>query len=150
MSNISINIESPVKYYDFTDQHGEVLATLKFVPSDMGIFSRYKDVEMAYSEAIDEINAMVNPSEEIMDKYEALIKEKIDYLFNADTSGFFKIASPFTPMEDGDTWGAKIMKAVIDIVQEVTGKNMEEVSKRMDSYTAKYKAGPGGYLRPVP
>ena len=38
MSNIPVSIESPVKYYDFTDQHGDVLATLKFVPTDLDIF----------------------------------------------------------------------------------------------------------------
>ena len=38
MPNIPINIESPVKYYDFTDQHGDVLATLKFVPTDLYTF----------------------------------------------------------------------------------------------------------------
>jgi len=48
MSNIPVSIESPVKYYDFTDQHGDVLATLKFVPTDLDIFNRKFFIARAY------------------------------------------------------------------------------------------------------
>ena len=41
MENIKVSIESPVKYYDFVDQHGEALATLRFVPTYIDIIDRY-------------------------------------------------------------------------------------------------------------
>ena len=48
MPNIPIKIESPVKYYDFTDKHGDILPTLKFVPSDLDIFERQQNVYKAF------------------------------------------------------------------------------------------------------
>lgn len=154
MANIEINIESPVKYYDFKDQHGEVLATLRFVPSDMGIYTRHESVVAAFEKIVTEIEELKNDDKaelppEVMKKYENQLKEKIDFLFNADTSKFFEIASPFTPMENGMMWGETIIYKVMEIVKEVTGKSMAEVDKKVQQYTEKYKAGPGGYLRPV-
>lgn len=156
MANIEINIESPVKYYDFKDQHGEVLATLRFVPSDMGIYTRYEDVVKSFEQIKNELEELKNTDEEnalltpeIMEKYEDQLKEKIDYLFNADTSRFFEIASPFTPLENGTLWGEAIIYKVIEIVKEVTGKSMAAVDKNVQRYTEKYKAGPGGYIRPT-
>ena len=105
MPNITINIESPVKYYDFTDQHGDILATLKFVPSDLDIFERQQNVYKAFEDMWRELKTTLDNKKkeelslEIINKYAKSLQEKFDYLFNADTSGFFKIASPFTPME---------------------------------------------------
>ncbi len=157
MANIEINIESPVKYYDFKDQHGEILATLRFVPSDMGVYTRYEAVVEAFDRikteleelekagAEDKTKAAISPK--IMKDYENQLKEKIDFLFNADTSKFFEIASPFTPMENGMMWAEVIIYKVIEIVKEVTGKSMAEVDKKVQQYTQKYKTGPGGGIK---
>ena len=117
MSNIPVSIESPVKYYDFTDQHGDVLATLKFVPTDLDIFERQQNVYRAFEDMWMELKETLDSKKEdelsleIINKYAKSLQDKFDYLFNADTSGFFKIASPFTPMETGDPWAlVKILR----------------------------------------
>lgn len=48
MENIKVSIESPVKYYDFVDQHGEALATLRFVPTDIDIIERYREASVVF------------------------------------------------------------------------------------------------------
>ena len=152
MSHISISIESPVKYYDFTDQHGDILATLKFVPSDIDFFDRHKSVYQEFENMQNEIDGIIKAgvkSEEeifnIKNKYAAKIKEKFDFLFNADTSGFFEIASPFTPMENGKPWALAILENVLKIVESETGKNMEAMKNNSSKYTEKYHAAPGKY-----
>ena len=54
MENIKVSIESPVKYYDFVDQHGEALATLRFVPTDIDIIERYREASVVFEKMRDE------------------------------------------------------------------------------------------------
>lgn len=155
MSNIPISIESPVKYYDFTDQHGDVLATLKFVPTDLDIFERQQNVYRAFEDMWMELKETLDSKKEdelsleITNKYAKSLQDKFDYLFNADTSGFFKIASPFTPMETGDPWALVILESVKKIIEQETGKNFTEMESKAGKYTKQYNAGPGKYPFPV-
>lgn len=155
MSNIPVSIESPVKYYDFTDQHGDVLATLKFVPTDLDIFERQQNVYKAFEDMWMELKATLDSKKEdelsleIINKYAKSLQDKFDYLFNADTSGFFKIASPFTPMETGDPWALVILESVKKIIEQETGKNFTEMESKSGKYTQQYNAGPGKYPFPV-
>ena len=155
MSNIPISIESPVKYYDFTDQHGDVLATLKFVPTDLDIFERQQNVYKAFEDMWMELKETLDSKKEdelsleIINKYAKSLQDKFDYLFNADTSGFFKIASPFTPMETGDPWALVILESVKKIIEQETGKNFTEMESKAGKYTQQYNAGPGKYPFPV-
>lgn len=86
---------------------------------------------------------------EIINKYAKSLQDKFDYLFNADTSGFFKIASPFTPMETGDPWALVILESVKKIIEQETGKNFTEMESKAGKYTKQYNAGPGKYPFPV-
>lgn len=155
MSNIPVSIESPVKYYDFTDQHGDVLATLKFVPTDLDIFERQQNVYRAFEDMWIELKETLDSKKEdelsleIINKYAKSLQDKFDYLFNADTSGFFKIASPFTPMETGDPWALVILESVKKIIEQETGKNFTEMESKAGKYTQQYNAGPGKYPFPV-
>ena len=155
MPNIPIKIESPVKYYDFTDQHGDILATLKFVPSDLDIFERQQNVYKAFEDMWRELKETLDSKKkeelslETTNRYAKSLQDKFDYLFNADTSGFFKIASPFTPMENGDPWALVILESVKKIIEQETGKNFTEMESKAGKYTQEYNAGPGKYPFPV-
>ena len=157
MKNIEVKIESPVKYYDFTDQHGDVLATFRFVPSDLDIFDRHKKVVQVFEQMQEELKTALDDSRDISDdklaamkkEYAERMKKEFDYLFNSDTAGFFEIASPFTPMDNGEPWALVILRNVVKIVENVTGKNMAAMKNNADKYTAKYKAAPGKYPFPV-
>lgn len=155
MPNIPISIESPIKYYDFTDQHGDVLATFKFAPTDLDIFERQQNVYKAFEDMWMELKATLDSKKkdelslEIINKYAKSLQDKFDYLFNADTSGFFKIASPFTPMETGDPWALVILESVKKIIEQETGKNFTEMESKAGKYTNQYNSGPGKYPFPV-
>lgn len=157
MENISVSIESPVKYYDFVDQHGEILATFRFVPSDLDIFDRHKKVLQAFEQMQSELNAALSKADQLTEdeefamkkEYSERMKKELDYLFNSDTSGFFQVASPFTPLDDGEPWVLVIIQNVVKIVESVTGKNMAAMKSKADKYTEKYKAAPGKYPFPV-
>lgn len=98
MENIKVSIESLVKYYDFMDQHGEVLATLRFVPTDIDIIERYREASVVFEKMRDELEKVEKDklSEDeavaLKNKYAAELKERFDELFKADTSGLFDVA----------------------------------------------------------
>lgn len=148
MENTRIQIESPIKSYDFVDQHGEVLATLKFVPTDLDIFDKYEEVLESFEEMIaraGEIDEQDTKSV-LAVKREAteLMKEKINYLFNTDASGLFSFAGPLTLM-GGEVWGSIVLKKTLEIIKEATGKSMVEMKKNQDKaknqHLKKYPAG---------
>lgn len=155
MENIKVSIESPVKYYDFVDQHGEVLATLRFVPTDIDIIERYREASVVFEKMRDELEKVEKDklSEDeavaLKNKYAAELKERFDELFKADTSGLFDVASPFTPLENGEAWALVILKSVQKIVEKATGKSFEAMQSKASKYTEKYHAGPGKYPFPV-
>lgn len=155
MENIKVSIEGPVKYYDFVDQHGEVLATLRFVPTDIDIIERYREASVVFEKMRDELEKVEKDklSEDeavaLKNKYAAELKERFDELFKADTSGLFDVASPFTPLENGETWALVILKSVQKIVEKATGKSFEAMQSKASKYTEKYHAGPGKYPFPT-
>lgn len=157
MGNITINIESPVKYYDFKDQHGDLLATFRFVPSDLDVFDRHKKVLQTLERIQEELNTILEQGEDhseeellsMKNKYADELKKSFDYLFSSDTSGFFAIASPFTPLSNGESWAYVILESVMKIITETTGKNIETMKNNSAKYTDSYKAGPGKYPFPV-
>lgn len=147
-NNIQIKIESPVKYYDFVDQHGTVLATLKLVPTDLDIFDRFGETLAAFEEMQEKLESVDQEDAEIVMgiKQEAteLFKEKIDYLFGTDASGLFSFAGPLTLM-GGEVWGGIVLEKVLGIIEDATGKSMAEInknqSKKKTEYLKKYPAG---------
>lgn len=156
MKNIEVKIESPVKYYDFVDQHGDVLATLKLVPSDFDIFGRHKQVVNTFEKMQNELKNVSGGNEldeesakALKEKFAQELKEQFNYLFNTDTSGFFSIASPFTPLEDGTPWAVVILKNTMKIIEEATGKNFKAMESQAGKYVDKYHAGPGKYPFPI-
>lgn len=155
MDHTIINIESPVKYYDFKDQHGDILSTLRFVPSDIDIFDRAKEIYSQISAMEKELSEIQNhemPEDAALDiknKYAKEVKESIDKLFHSDTSGFFEIAGPFTPMENGQVWATVLVEKAVEIIREVMPKNMQRVEQESNKYLEKYKAAPGKYPFPT-
>lgn len=150
MNNIKIDIESPVKHYDFIDQRGDILATLFFVPTDLDIIERRTEVVNSLNEFFDSIGDVddMEEAELIKTKNEMnkKLKDNFDYLFGTDTANMFSVAKPLTPMDNGKIWGMVVLEKVTEIIEETTGRSLDAVEKNtrnIDKYTAKYKGGPG-------
>lgn len=146
MSSIRIDIESPVKHYEFFDQHGDFLAKLIFVPTDLDIIERRTEVINSLEEffnSVGDVDSM-EESELIKTKNEMnkKIKDNFDYLFGTDTSATFEVAKPLTPMESGKIWCMALLEEVTKIIEKATGKSLDAAEKQtrnLDKYMAKYK-----------
>ena len=62
---------------------------------------------------------------------------------------FFSITSPFTVLDGGQFFVENVINAIRGVIEQKRNVKLEAVQRRVDKYTAKYKAGPGGYIAPV-
>ena len=96
-------VQTGAKTYQITDQDGNDLGVFRFIPSDAGILKRYKEAAAFFTGINDKIKD--KDFEEILPDLEKEAGEKIDLLFGAPVSeSFFKITSPFTVLESGETF----------------------------------------------
>ena len=65
--------------------------------------------------------------------------EKIDLLFGAPVSEkFFKITSPFTVLESGETFAEQIITVIGGIIEKELEAREKAQQERVRKYTAKY------------
>lgn len=77
--------------------------------------------------------------EEILPDLEKEAGEKIDLLFGAPVSeNFFKITSPFTVLESGETFAEQIITVIGGIIEKELEAREKAQQERVRKYTAKY------------
>lgn len=77
--------------------------------------------------------------EEILPDLEKEAGEKIDLLFGAPVSeSFFKITSPFTVLESGETFAEQIITVIGGIIEKELDAREKAQQKRIKKYTDKY------------
>lgn len=65
--------------------------------------------------------------------------EKIDLLFGASVSeSFFKITSPFTIIDSGETFAEQIITVIGGIIEKELSEREKKQQARIDEYVAKY------------
>ena len=109
----------------------------RFIPSDAGILQRYKEAAAFFTGINDKIKD--KDFEEILPDLEKEAGEKIDLLFGAPVSeSFFKITSPFTVLESGETFAEQIITVIGGIIEKELDAREKAQQKRIKKYTDKY------------
>ena len=109
--------QTGAKTYQIADQDGNDLGVFRFIPSDAGILKRYKEAAAFFAGINDRIKG--KDFEEILPELEKEAGEKIDLLFGAPVSEkFFKITSPFTVLESGETFAEQIITVIGGIIEK--------------------------------
>lgn len=134
-----ITVATGAKTYEIADTEGNVLGYFRFVPTDMGILDRYKEVENYF----DNIAKSIDDQEDMDSAFPELVagvKEKIDYLFHAPVSdSFFAITNPFTLLDDGQMFAEHIINVVGEVIEREMKTRSELQKKKIEKYTSKYK-----------
>lgn len=131
-----IIVDDGLKTYTIENKRGDYLGEFTFNPSDTNIITRHEEV----IEFINNLTLPENEDKESIKETEKLLKEKIDYLLNADTSQtFFKICGPLTPLVSGETFVENIIAAIGTVIEKEMGVRMKKANERINKYTQKYK-----------
>ena len=132
-----ITFNTGAKSYEIVDQDGNELGVFLFIPSDAGILKRYKEAAAFFSGINDRIKN--KDFEEILPELEKEAGEKIDLLFGASVSeSFFKITSPFTIIDSGETFAEQIITVIGGIIEKELSEREKKQQTRIDEYVAKY------------
>ena len=132
-----ITFNTGAKSYEIVDQDGNELGVFRFIPSDAGILKRYKEAAAFFSGINDRIKN--KDFEEILPDLEKEAGEKIDLLFGASVSeSFFKITSPFTIIDSGETFAEQIITVIGGIIEKELSEREKKQQARIDEYVAKY------------
>lgn len=132
-----ITFNTGAKSYEIVDQDGNELGVFRFIPSDAGILKRYKEAAAFFSGINDRIKN--KDFEEILPELEKEAGEKIDLLFGASVSeSFFKITSPFTIIDSGETFAEQIITVIGGIIEKELFEREKKQQARIDEYVAKY------------
>ena len=132
-----ITFNTGAKSYEIIDQDGNELGVFRFIPSDAGILKRYKEAAAFFSGINDRIKN--KDFEEILPELEKEAGEKIDLLFGASVSeSFFKITSPFTIIDSGETFAEQIITVIGGIIEKELSEREKKQQARIDEYVAKY------------
>lgn len=132
-----ITFNTGAKSYEIVDQDGNDLGVFRFVPTDAGILTRYKETAAFFASVGDKMKG--EDLEEILPELEKEAGEKIDFLFGAPVSeNFFKITHPFTILEDGQTFAEQIIAVIGGIIEKELAEREKKQQERIDKYTAKY------------
>lgn len=132
-----ITFNTGAKSYEIVDQDGNELGVFRFIPSDAGILKRYKEAAAFFSGINDRIKN--KDFEEILPELEKEAGEKIDLLFGASVSeSFFKITSPFTIIDSGETFAEQIITVIGGIIEKELSEREKKQQARIDEYVAKY------------
>lgn len=132
-----ITFNTGAKTYEIVDQDGNDLGVFRFIPSDAGILKRYKEAAAFFSGINDRIKN--KDFEEILPELEKEAGEKIDLLFGASVSeSFFKITSPFTIIDSGETFAEQIITVIGGIIEKELSEREKKQQARIDEYVAKY------------
>ena len=132
-----ITFNTGAKSYEIVDQDGNELGVFRFIPADAGILKRYKEAAAFFSGINDRIKN--KDFEEILPELEKEAGEKIDLLFGASVSeSFFKITSPFTIIDSGETFAEQIITVIGGIIEKELSEREKKQQARIDEYVAKY------------
>ena len=132
-----ITFNTGAKTYEIVDQDGNDLGVFRFIPSDAGILKRYKEAAAFFSGINDRIKN--KDFEKILPELEKEAGEKIDLLFGAPVSeSFFKITSPFTILDSGETFAEQIITVIGGIIEKELSEREKKQQARIDEYVAKY------------
>ena len=129
-----IVVDDGLKTYTIENKRGDYLGEFTFNPADTNIVKRHEEV-------IDFLNSvnLEEYSDGKISDLEDVLKSKIDYLLNADTSEtFFKICGPMTPLVSGETFVENIIAAIGLVIEKEMGVRMKKANDRISKYTQKY------------
>lgn len=159
----TIQINDGSEVFDIVNTRGELLGQFTFIPSDFDIVRRYEETVQKFEEMQRVIEEKIEREKAEQEKTEQdgagieYLKEldvemgkQVDYLFNAQVSEkFFSITSPFTILNSGEFFVENVINAIRSVVEQKRDVKLKAVENHVKKYTDKYKAGPGGYLKPT-
>lgn len=134
-----IRIDDGSKTYEIVNQDDKILGTFTFNPADVGLVEKYnaviKELESVFSSLDGD-----GESEGRLVKASDELKAKMDTLFGYDTSPFWAICSPLSPLASGELYVENVLSGVAAVIEKETSVRLKKTKRKIDEYTKSYEA----------
>lgn len=135
----SINFEEGYKEFSI---NGDPERVIKFNPTDFAIIERAqtarKEIVEASKSIKDEEDEDVEKTAELIKKVDAIIKEKVDYIFGYKISDIvFGLQSPLAT-KNGITLVERFISGAMPIVQKEIEEEQKKSQAKVSKYTERY------------
>ena len=133
---MKLQIDYGYKTYDIEDSEGNVVGSIRFNPSDMGMVGRWNEAQKRIEEML---SGNINTPEEVY-KADCFVKDQLDYIFAAPVAEvLFAGQSAVSIRADGSMLLESVLEALAPIIQDAQQAAGKASAQRMANHTAKYQ-----------
>lgn len=139
-SNIPIN--SGVLKFTFSDEDGDIIASLRLNPTDVRMAARAEEV----SEWFDELKDRKTASGGIADvkEYNDEIEDKIAFILGEGTKPeVFGVLPATTVLPSGEIFAAMILNTIVEHLGPAVRERRAKMEEAVAKYTDEYESGDG-------
>ena len=134
-NRMSLQVSTGAQLIDVLNENGRKIGEFEFIPTDLGIIDRYKDVAAFF----DGYQFPKDPTEEDLLELESKVKEQFNKLFNYPVAdGIFEKCYALTVVEDGDFFFEKVLDGISGLIEQTMKTRVERKKQKIRKYTAKY------------
>lgn len=135
-NRMTLQVSTGAQVIDLVNENGTKIGQFEFVPTDVGIIERYKDVANFF----DSYQFPKEPAEEDLLSLENSVKEQFNQLFGYQVAeGMFEKCAALTVVEDGDFFFEKVLDGISGLIEQTMKARVEKKKQKIRKYTAKYK-----------
>ena len=134
-NKMSLQVSTGAQLIELLNETGRKIGEFEFVPTDVGIVDRYKDVVKFF----DSYTFPEDPKEEDLLALENGVREQFNHLFGYEVSnGMFGKCGALTIVEDGDFFFEKVLDGVSGLIEQTMKTRVERKRQKIRKYTSKY------------
>ena len=123
--------------FNFRDADGNVFASCRVNPTDVGIMARAEEVSAYFNERQKSAPDLASGS--ALKAYNDEIEEKINYMLGYDASSeLFREITATTVSPDGEIFAFAVLDTITEKLAPEIEKRRAKMQERVAKYTAKY------------
>lgn len=135
-NRMTLQVSTGAQVIDLLNENGTKIGQFEFVPTDVGIIERYKNIVNFF----DSYQFPKEPTDEDLLQLENSVREQFDMLFGYQVAdGMFKKCAALTVVEDGDFFFEKVLDGISGLIEQTMKARVEKKKQKIRKYTAKYK-----------
>lgn len=132
MEEIKCRVNTGAVKVVFDDENGDILGSVKFVPSDFGIIARFREAQTK----LEKIS--VTEDFEGCEKVSEEIKNIIGYLVNTSVEDIFSKCNPLTTTSDGRFYFEVVVEGIGNVIMQMFDERVATRKARIDKAMEKY------------
>lgn len=136
MSNVkNISLNTGKIRVNLTDEDGETMGVVSFVPSAVGFLERYEEIQKYFENRFGDEELTDEMTTDDIVKISGEIKEKFDYLLNTSSDPIFAKCAPLTQLADGSLYFVQVLDVIANLLVDVVDERSNKIAEAVEKYS---------------